>query len=223
MIYVTADTHGEIDRFKEKDIRRLGRKDTLIVLGDFGFLWDGSKQEQKNLHWLTKRRYKILFLDGCHDNYDMLKEYPAEAFMGGKARHIGGSVYYICRGSVLEIEDKKLLCFGGGESFDKEDRVEGVNWWRAEMPTSDELEWCIDNLKACENQVDYILTHDAPRKLLDFTNIRSEDFQGNWLHAFFDKLIDHVQYRCWYFGRYHRDQAISTKARAVFCHVIPLE
>ena len=143
--------------------------------------------------------------------------------MGGKARHIGGCVYYICRGSVLEIEDKKLLCFGGGESFDKEDRVEGVNWWRAEMPTSDELEWCIDNLKACENQVDYILTHDAPRKLLDFTNIRSEDFQGNWLHAFFDKLIDHVQYRCWYFGRYHRDQAISTKARAVFCHVIPLE
>ena len=101
--------------------------------------------------------------------------------------------------------------------------MEGVNWWRAEMPTSDELEWCIDNLKACENQVDYILTHDAPRKLLDFTNIRSEDFQGNWLHAFFDKLIDHVQYRCWYFGRYHRDQAISTKARAVFCHVIPLE
>ena len=200
MIYVTADTHGEIDRFKEKDIRRLGRKDTLIVLGDFGFLWDGSKQEQKNLHWLTKRRYKILFLDGCH-----------------------GNVYYICRGSVLEIEDKKLLCFGGGESFDKEDRVEGVNWWRAEMPTSDELEWCIDNLKACENQVDYILTHDAPRKLLDFTNIRSEDFQGNWLHAFFDKLIDRVQYRCWYFGRYHRDQAISTKARAVFCNVIPLE
>ena len=154
MIYVTADTHGEIDRFKEKDIRRLGRKDTLIVLGDFGFLWDGSKQEQKNLHWLTKRRYKILFLDGCHDNYDMLKEYPAEPFMGGRARHIGGNVYYICRGSVLEIEDKKLLCFGGGESFDKEDRVEGVNWWRAEMPTSDELEWCIDNLKACENQVD---------------------------------------------------------------------
>ena len=44
MIYVTADTHGEIDRFKEKDIRRLGRKDTLIVMGDFGFLWDGSKQ-----------------------------------------------------------------------------------------------------------------------------------------------------------------------------------
>ena len=223
MIYVTADTHGDLDRFKGPKTRWLRKTDTLIVLGDFGFLWDGSKEEQKKLHWLTKRRYKVLFLDGCHDNYDMLRDYMPEPFMGGKARHIGGNLYQVCRGSVLTIEDKKLLCFGGGESFDKDEREEGVNWWRAEMPTSDELEWCIDNLKAAGNRVDYVLTHDAPRKLLDFTNIKPGDFQGNWLHAFFDKIIDHVEYKCWLFGRYHRDQALTTKARAVFCDVVPLE
>ena len=223
MVYLTGDTHGDIQRFKQGKLRWLGKKDTVVVLGDFGFVWDGSAAERKRLDWLRKRPYTVLFLDGSHENYDLLAQYPETELFGGRVQSLGGNVYHVCRGSVLEIEDKKLLCFGGGESFDKEDRVEGVNWWRAEMPTSDELEWCIDNLKACENQVDYILTHDAPRKLLDFTNIRSEDFQGNWLHAFFDKLIDHVQYRCWYFGRYHRDQAISTKARAVFCHVIPLE
>ena len=139
MIYVTADTHGERERFEEKSIRRLKKGDTLIVLGDFGFLWDGSKAEKKNLAWLARRRYKILFLDGCHDNYDLLKEYPLEDFCGGRARHIGGNLYHVLRGSVLELEGKKLLCFGGGESFDKEELEEGVNWWRAEMPTSDEL------------------------------------------------------------------------------------
>ena len=222
MIYVTADTHGERERFEEKSIRRLKKGDTLIVLGDFGFLWDGSKAEKKNLAWLARRRYKILFLDGCHDNYDLLKEYPVEDFCGGRARHIGGNLYHVLRGSVLELEGKKLLCFGGGESFDKEELEEGVNWWRAEMPTSDELDWCDDNLAACGDQVDYILTHDAPARLLEFSQM-AEMPQVNWLHAFFDRLTTRVQYKVWYFGRYHRDLHLTQKARAVFCDVIPLE
>ena len=46
MIYVTGDIHGQIDRFKEKELKALKKKDTLFVLGDFGFLWDGSRQEE---------------------------------------------------------------------------------------------------------------------------------------------------------------------------------
>ena len=40
MIYVTGDIHGEVERFSEKEIKRLKKQDTLIVLGDFGFLWN---------------------------------------------------------------------------------------------------------------------------------------------------------------------------------------
>ena len=131
MIYVTGDIHGDLARFEEKALKKLKKRDTLIVLGDFGFLWNGDKAEQKNLKWLEKRRYRILFIDGCHENFDLLREYPVQEFEGGRARHIGGGVYYILRGSILELEGKKLLCFGGAESWDKEDRDEGVNWWRA--------------------------------------------------------------------------------------------
>ena len=49
MIYVTGDFHGDIDRFSARDIKRLKRKDYLIILGDFGFVWNGSKEEQKLL------------------------------------------------------------------------------------------------------------------------------------------------------------------------------
>ena len=64
MVYLTGDTHGDIDRFKHGKLRWLGKRDTVVVLGDFGFVWDGSKEEQKKLDWLRKRPYILLFLDG---------------------------------------------------------------------------------------------------------------------------------------------------------------
>ena len=42
MVYLTGDTHGDIQRFKQGKLRWLGKKDTVVVLGDFGFVWDGS-------------------------------------------------------------------------------------------------------------------------------------------------------------------------------------
>ena len=62
MVYLTGDTHGELDRFKDGELRRAGKGDLVVVLGDFGFVWDGSKAERKNLDWLRKRPYTILFL-----------------------------------------------------------------------------------------------------------------------------------------------------------------
>ncbi len=115
------DTHGDIDRFKHGKLRWLGKRDTVVVLGDFGFVWDGSKEEQKKLDWLRKRPYTLLFLDGSHENYDLLKQYPTEERFGGKVQALGGNVYHVCRGSVLELENKKYLCFGGAESQDVED------------------------------------------------------------------------------------------------------
>ena len=75
MIYVTGDLHGDLQRFKEKAIRRLGRGDFLLCCGDFGFVWDGSAAEEKVLSWIGKRRFTTLFVDGCHDNLDLLARY----------------------------------------------------------------------------------------------------------------------------------------------------
>ena len=138
MVYLTGDTHGELDRFKEGELRRAGKGDFVVVLGDFGFVWDGSKAEQKNLDWLRKRPYTILFLDGSHENYDLLEQYPTEERFGGLVQPLGGNVYHVCRGSVLELEGKKYLCFGGAESPDKEEREVHVNWWPQEMPSDEE-------------------------------------------------------------------------------------
>lgn len=220
MIYVTSDLHGDLSRFKESSIKKLKRNDTLIILGDFGFLWEGGKAELKAVKWLATRKFDVCFIDGCHENFDLLKEYPIEEFKGGKVRVLGKRLRYLLRGEIFTIEDKRILAIGGAETKDKEDRVEGINWWRAELPKADELDRCEENLVRHNWKVDYILTHDAPAKLLMFIDMSLNEF--NWFEAFLDDVMRRTQYVHWYFGRYHNDIAISTKATGVYRNVIPL-
>ena len=99
MVYLTGDTHGDLDRFRHGRLRWLGKRDIVVVLGDFGFVWDGSAEEQKKLDWLRKRPYTLLFLDGSHENYDLLAQYPETERFGGRVQSLGGNVYHVCRGS----------------------------------------------------------------------------------------------------------------------------
>lgn len=47
MLYITGDTHGDYARFNTKELRSLGADDTLIICGDFGFIWDGEKKKNR--------------------------------------------------------------------------------------------------------------------------------------------------------------------------------
>ena len=220
MVYLTGDTHGELDRFRHGKLRWLGKRDTVVVLGDFGFVWDGSREEQKRLDWLRKRPYTLLFLDGPHENYELLAQYPTEERFGGRVQALGGNVYHVCRGSVLTLEERTYLCFGGAESPDRDDREPGLNWWPQEMPSEEEYAFCEQNLEAHGYKVDYVLTHDAPSRFLDFTVLKAGE--NNRLHDFLDRLLLRLDYDRWFFGCYHKDVALSTKSRCVFCDVLPM-
>ena len=54
MIFVTADTHGDMERFEAKAIKKLKKTDTLFVLGDFGFIWNDDEKTEKDLKKLAK-------------------------------------------------------------------------------------------------------------------------------------------------------------------------
>ena len=78
MIYVTGDLHGDPARLSDKALRRLKKGDTLLVCGDFGFVWDGSPAELKLRRKIGKQKYTTIFVDGTHDNLPMIREFPEE-------------------------------------------------------------------------------------------------------------------------------------------------
>ena len=59
------------------------------------------------------------------------------------------------------------------------------------------------NLEAVDYKVDYVLTHDAPSRFLDFTALASGE--SNQLHSFLDKILLKLTYDKWFFGCYHKD------------------
>ena len=62
MIYVTGDTHGDITRFKDPQMKKLKKGDTLIICGDFGFIWDNSKKEKADLKKLLSNDLQLHLL-----------------------------------------------------------------------------------------------------------------------------------------------------------------
>jgi hypothetical protein len=221
VIYITGDTHGEICRFDSGQAKKLKKGDTLIVCGDFGFLWDGGPKEEKILKRLGKKKYNILFLDGTHENFDLLEQYPVTEWNGGRVQNISGNLYHLMRGQVYTVEGKKLFVFGGGESTEKQMRIAAGKWWEREMPSMEEMREGVRNLSAVDMAVDYILTHEpAPRVMSHTVNPKEST---NQLEAYFEQLVKQVKFEKWFFGSIHVDRKITAKNYAVFNDMIPVE
>lgn len=221
MIFFTGDTHGLQQRFQDSAIRRLKKGDTLIICGDFGFLWDGTEEEKKVLKKLEKKRFQILFVDGIHENFDLLENYPVENYAGGKVHRIGANIRHLMRGELFTIEGKTIFAFGGGESTDKEDRLKAGKWWEREMPTLEEMEHGVDRLNKLDRNIDYIVTHEPPAKVRSIVDNRLRNF--NMLDAYLDQLAKNITYDKWFFGSLHLDRKITGKAYAVFNDVVAVE
>ena len=55
----------------------------MIVCGDAGLVWHGDKSDDPQLDRLEALPFTVLFVDGNHENFDALKEYPVEQWHGG--------------------------------------------------------------------------------------------------------------------------------------------
>lgn len=215
MIYVTGDMHGELSRFKSRKIRKIKKGDTLIICGDFGFIWSGDDQEKKIIKKLGKKKFNIVFVEGCHDNYDLLKQYPVEDWNGGKVRTISGNLKQLMRGHIYIIDDKKIFAFGGGQNVEREIRMEHKTYWDEELPSAAELEFGLDNLKANNSSVDYIITHEPPSLLINYLNT-DDTVLTNQLNVTLSNITFHTDFKMWFFGKCHKNAIISKKYHALF-------
>ena len=220
MIYVTGDTHGSPARLSPDSMpfaRDWTRKDTLIICGDFGYILNGSAREELWLRELSFRPYTILFLDGNHENFDMLSQYELVVYNGGQAHKIRRNIFHLMRGEVFELEGHTVFAMGGGDSIDKARRYRGVDWWPQEMPSQEEYARARDNLKARGMRVDYVLTHAAPESTMSQFFRDHQDERP--LNDFLQWVKDSVAYKRWYFGHLHMDAALEDQQYATFLSV----
>jgi len=176
MVYLTGDTHRCEDIHKLgaslwKSGKSLTKDDYLIILGDFGLVWSRPesslyKEELYWQKWLHEQcSWTTLFVDGNHENHEMLYELPEVEMFGSKVGKVNDSIYHLKRGEIYEIEFKKYFVCGGAFSIDKNTRTPGVSWWKEELPSTAEFEHGLKNLEARNWEVDYILGHTCPYKI----------------------------------------------------------
>ena len=92
MIYITGDTHGTYDfanllAFPGRE--KLTKNDYVIIAGDFGGVWYGGSIDEDTQNLYESMPFTVLFVDGNHENFDLLNAYPTEEWHGGKIHRIG--------------------------------------------------------------------------------------------------------------------------------------
>ena len=221
MIFVTGDMHAVSSRFDDPRLNKLKSGDTLIICGDFGFLWNGSKEEMNVLKKLSKKKYNICFVDGTHENFDILSKLKIKKWNGGKVHQISDNIFHLMRGQIFNIEGQKIFTMGGGESPDIEIRFEMNTWSDLEIPTRDELVEGVDNLQKHNGEVDIIITHEPPAKIKDFLLLKTQnDASITAINTYLEDVSRTCKFKRWFFGSLHMDKFISTSHICVFNNII---
>ena len=221
-IFITGDTHGSYDMTKLsrrhfQEGKTLTKNDYVIICGDFGCVWGGEleKSDKWWQNWLDEQPWTTLWIDGNHENHDLLQTYPIEQWHGGRIHKINNSIYHLMRGEVFTINDKTIFTFGGGYSTDRAYRKEGVSWWKGELPTHEEVNYALQSLEKYNNHVDIILTHDAPRDIKEYLgfynlcdmSVYGEEYED--IHSTLYFFKKNIVFQDWYLGHYHIDKYIG--------------
>ena len=248
MTYITGDAHSDFTRFTEENFpiqSEMTKNDYVIICGDFGGVWtfeEESAREKEALEWLNNKSFTILFVDGNHENFTRLYNYPVEEWHGGKVHKIRDSVLHLMRGEIFDIDNKKFFTFGGAKSHDIQDgilnldeeekiynyrkrgayfRIRDFSWWDLELPTEEEMNNGIKNLEKVNYKVDYVISHCCP------TNIQAllggGTYKKDYFTDYLQKISEKLEFKKWYFGHHHNNRQVNDKYALLYEDIIPLE
>ena len=219
MIYITGDTHSDFSRFTEENFpiqSEMTKDDYVIICGDFGGVWtfeEESSREKEALDWLNNKNFTTLFVDGNHENYTRLYNYPIEEWKGGKVHKIRDSVLHLMRGEIFDIDNKKIFAFGGARSHDIQDgilnldeeekiyeyrkrgayfRIRDFSWWDLELPT---------NIQTLINPT----------------------YKRDILTDYLQQISEKCTFKRWYFGHYHDYKQVNSQFTLLYENIVPLE
>ena len=248
MIYITGDCHADFRRFNTDifpEQNEMTKEDYVIICGDFGGVWDKDKESTREkwwLDWLEAKSYTTLFVDGNHENFDRLNDYPVEEWHGGKVHKIRDSVIHLMRGQVFAIDGKKIFTFGGARSHDisggilelndpnfrskkkrldqgyEPYRINHLSWWSQELPCEEEMKEGLRNLEKNRNTVDFIVSHccATSTQVLLGHGLYERDI----LTDYFEGIRQETQFNKWFFGHYHGNMNVNAEEILLYEQII---
>lgn len=248
MIYITGDCHGIFERFNKSIFPEQGemtKDDYVLICGDFGGIWDKTVEGNREkwwLNWLESKSFTTLFVDGNHENFDRLYDYPVEEWHGGRVHKIRDSVIHLMRGQVFTIDDKKIFAFGGAASHDidggilelddpnfrrkkkildkgwKPYRIHHLSWWEREMPSEEEMEEGRRNLEQHQNTVDFIVSHCCASSTLALLGFGR--YKPDALTSYLEEIHREVRFKKWFFGHYHDNRNVNAEEILLYEQII---
>lgn len=190
----------------------LKETDNIIVLGDMGLCWRRDREDLKKFiyRWEEKleKRPWLYFIDGNHENFDLLKTF--------KDGIISTHIRWLRRGTVSYFEGKKCLFIGGADSIDKFRRTKHLSWWEDEQITKEDIE------NIWPGHYDYVFSHCCPYSIFKENKFLLADpqFDGEEFNhtseEMLDKLINKITFDKWFFGHYHHDIQLNEKFSCLY-------
>jgi len=188
-IIVTGDLHCQW--FWLQELIKQQKPDVVLCCGDFGY-WPEvvpHKLRPKNIKTFGA---KVYFCDGNHEHHWQLKELINN--------EIAENVFYMKRGTILELDGKTIMFMGGAHSIDKCVRTLGKDWFPEELITQQDVMNLNPNLK-----VDIMITHTCPNEFgvqgtLGFTEKDSSQDALSY-------LLEAYKPAEWYFAHFHKAHA----------------
>jgi Icc-related predicted phosphoesterase len=160
MILLLGDIHADyyilkhaIEKARMKDIT------CIIQVGDFGLF---DEHNGHHFHKICRESHiPIYFIDGNHDDctrWVMLNEVTRVWY--------DANLFYVPRGTVMEIDNRTIAFMGGAGSIDKDMRIRyNQHWDENENISSREVERLMDNAK--DKKIDMLITHCPPHTVIE--------------------------------------------------------
>ena len=211
MIYLTGDTHGQMNRislFCEKN--QTTKDDILIILGDAGINYTLKKHDKVLKKYLSNLPITLFCVHGNHEERPYnIKSYVSKDFMNGKVMYEEEypNILFALDGEIYNMDNKNVIVIGGAYSVDKIYRIAyGLKWFPDEQPSKkikDYVEKQISN-----NKVDIVLSHTCPFRYMPIewfiSGIDQDEVDNStehWLDTIYEKLDHNLEK--WYCGHFH--------------------
>jgi hypothetical protein len=190
-IIVVGDIHGDFGALNS--LINKGQPQIVLQCGDFGY-WPLFVQPDRYGNIATPKagNCRVHWCDGNHEDHWRLRDRRTD--------ELWPNVFYQPRGSTLTLPDGRVVLFmGGADSYDKNTRLLGKDWFPEEVISFDDI-----NKLDPKMHVDIVVSHTCPSKYMEHFMYDTTSLTPDPSRHALSAIKDMYSPSLWYFAHWHR-------------------